>query len=154
MNNTARIIIVLAVLVVVAGVIIAKQRSRSTPAATPATGGSEPAAVDTTVPAGDLPRLVDLGAGYCPACKALKPVVEQLGRDFAGQLVIQTIDINEDPAAEAVFNVELIPTLVFLDAKGAELDRHVGYLSREQILGKWRDLGYDFEQSGSDVGGG
>ena len=146
MNNTVRIVIVLAVLAAVAGVIIAKQRSRSTPTSTPTASG-------TSDVAKDLPRLIDLGKGTCAPCQALKPVVEQLGRDFAGQLVVQTIDLRDDPSAEVAFNVSLIPTLVFLHADGSELDRHIGYLSREQILGKWRDLGYDFEQSGADAEG-
>jgi thioredoxin 1 len=34
-----------------------------------------------------------------------------------------------------------IPTQIFFDATGKELWRHVGFISKEDILGKWKELG-------------
>ena len=50
----------------------------------------------------------------------------------------------KDPDAANPYRIQVIPTQIFYDANGKELFRHVGFYSREQILGKWRGLGFAF----------
>jgi thioredoxin 1 len=38
----------------------------------------------------------------------------------------------------------MIPTQIFYASDGKELFRHTGFFSREQILSKWHELGYEF----------
>ena len=38
----------------------------------------------------------------------------------------------------------MIPTQIFYAADGSELYRHTGFYAREDILGKWQELGYQF----------
>lgn len=37
----------------------------------------------------------------------------------------------------------MIPTQIFFDAQGNELYRHVGFIGKEDILAKWKELGVD-----------
>jgi thioredoxin 1 len=37
----------------------------------------------------------------------------------------------------------MIPTQIFYDATGKELDRHTGFFGKEDILAKWKELGVD-----------
>ncbi len=39
----------------------------------------------------------------------------------------------------------MIPTQIFYAADGKELFRHTGFYGREEILGKWKELGYEFD---------
>jgi thioredoxin 1 len=39
----------------------------------------------------------------------------------------------------------MIPTQIFYAADGSELYRHTGFYGREDILGKWRELGFNFK---------
>ena len=54
----------------------------------------------------------------------------------------------------------MIPTQIFFDASGKELFRHVGFYGKEDILGKWKELGVDLKAQGvrrdraGDAGGG
>lgn len=98
-------------------------------------------------PAKGVPRLVDLGATKCIPCKMMAPILEQLKKDFAGRLEVQFIDVWENPDAGKEYGVEIIPTQVFYDASGTERFRHQGFYSREDILGKWKDLGVDLGAS-------
>jgi len=54
----------------------------------------------------------------------------------------------KDPDAANPYRIQVIPTQIFYDANGKELFRHVGFYSREQILGKWRELGFTFAEAG------
>jgi|GEM_PF-6270150 len=41
------------------------------------------------------------------------------------------------------YKINVIPTQVFMDSEGSELKRHVGYMSKEDILSIWKELGYE-----------
>jgi thioredoxin 1 len=92
------------------------------------------------------PRLVDLGAGKCIPCKLMAPILEQLRSEYAGRFDVTFIDVWAAPEAANPYHIRVIPTQVFFDAKGKELFRHEGFYSREQILGKWRELGFAFAE--------
>ena len=89
-----------------------------------------------------LPRLVDLGADKCVPCKMMAPILDQLRVDYEGRLRVDFIDVWKSPAAGEPSGIKLIPTQVFLAPDGRELFRHEGFISREDILAKWRELGY------------
>ncbi len=93
-----------------------------------------------------LPRLVDLGADKCIPCKAMAPILEELKRDYAGVFAVEFIDVWKRPEAAEPFNIQLIPTQIFLDSNGKELFRHQGFFSKEEILAKWKELGIDISR--------
>lgn len=90
------------------------------------------------------PSLVDLGAGKCIPCRQMAPILKQLRDEYAGKLDVMFIDVWKDPDAANPYRIRMIPTQIFYDANGKELFRHEGFYSREQILGKWRELGFSF----------
>lgn len=90
-----------------------------------------------------LPRLVDLGAGKCIPCKMMAPILEELKREYVGRMDVVVIDVSEHPAAGEPYGIRIIPTQIFYDASGKELWRHEGFISRQDILAKWKELGVD-----------
>jgi thioredoxin 1 len=111
-------------------------------AGTSPAGSAQPVAAPQ--PMGSLPRLVELGSTSCMPCQRMKPILEQLQKDYAGRLVVEMIDVNRDRDLARPYGVRLIPTQVFLSAEGKELSRHVGYISRENILRRWKEHGVTF----------
>src|ERR1035437_2206523 len=91
-------------------------------------------------PRAALPRLVDLGAGKCIPCKKMAPILEELKKEYAGRMEVEFIDVWKNRDAGKAYGVEMIPTQIFYDASGKELDRHTGFFGREDILGKWKEL--------------
>jgi thioredoxin 1 len=143
MSGTAKIGIVVALVAAVGGVLALKYAYRA-----PAT---EPSVAR---PAGDAgvsgrspltPRLVELGGSKCLMCQMMAPVLEELKRDYAGRLRVDVHDVNEDPDLGEMYGVRIIPTQIFYDAAGRELFRHEGFLSKQDILAKWKELGFAFE---------
>jgi len=90
-----------------------------------------------------LPRLVDLGAGTCIPCKMMAPILEELKTEYAGQLNVEFLDVRQDPNVVSEYYIRVIPTQIFYDASGQERFRHEGFMSKQDILAKWKELGVD-----------
>lgn len=93
---------------------------------------------DAEVLGADLPVLVDFWAEWCPPCKAMDPVIEDVGRELAGKVKIVKLDVDANPGITTRFNVRAMPTLIVF--KGGEpIDYKVGAgQSRAQLI-KWLD---------------
>jgi thioredoxin len=92
-----------------------------------------------------LPTLIDLGADKCVPCKMMAPILDGLREEYAGRMDVIFIDVWKDRAAGEPYNIQSIPTQIFLSPDGTELFRHTGFYAREDILAKWSELGYDLE---------
>ncbi len=103
------------------------------------TGSAETtaAAVDTS----GLPRLLDLGADKCKACKEMAPILEQLKGEYEGRAVVEFVDVWKNGKVAKEHGVSSIPTQIFFDREGKEVWRHVGFLAKEQIVAKFTELG-------------
>ena len=134
MKNFKNLAVVAAV-IVAAGVVFALKPR------TPAPAEPAPAAETTAVA---LPRLLELGADKCIPCKQMAPILADLKTTFAGQLEVDFIDVWKNPDAGGEYGVRVIPLQIFFDANGKELFRHEGFYAKDDILAKWRDLGYEF----------
>jgi thioredoxin 1 len=143
MKKTTRIVITIAVVAMAVLAFIAKPNKKTTPAT-----ANESAAIATTA---KLPRLVDLGAGKCIPCKMMAPILEGLKKEYAGRMNVEFIDVWVNPDAGKPYNIEMIPTQIFFDAEGKELFRHVGFFGKEDILGKWKELGVDVTAKPADA---
>ncbi len=91
-----------------------------------------------------LPKLLDLGAGKCIPCKMMAPILENLRKEYADRMSVEFIDVWENRDAAMRYGIEAIPTQIFYDAAGKELFRHIGFFAKEDILGKWKELGVNF----------
>jgi thioredoxin len=74
---------------------------------------------------GTKPILVDCWATWCPPCRAIAPVIEQLAREAGGRWHIGKLDVDANPAVARQFNIDSIPTLL-LFRSGQLVDRLVG----------------------------
>ena len=143
MNKIGKISIVVALLVVV-GVVIAMKTDKGGPPANqtatmPATGSAN------STPEGKLPRLVDLGADKCIPCKMMAPILEELKAEYASRFGVEFYDVWKNPGIGQEYGIRIIPTQIFFDASGKELFRHEGFMSKEDILARWRELGVHLE---------
>lgn len=98
----------------------------------------------TSAFAANLPKLIDVGADKCIPCIKMAPILDALRDDFAGQLDVEFVDAWKNRERAANFGVRMIPTQIFYAPDGKELFRHTGFFAREDILNKWRELGYAF----------
>jgi thioredoxin 1 len=130
-----------------------EQEHGVTPAETaPAAGGVEVAPDDTSggpdlgpdTATQRLPELLDLGATTCIPCKLMAPVLEELRAEYQGRMKVTFIDVRKDAAAATQHRIQIIPTQIFYDASGTEVSRHIGFISKKEILATWEKLGVRF----------
>jgi len=67
---------------------------------------------------GTLPAIVDFYADWCQPCKMVAPVLEDLAREYAGQIMIYKVNTEEEQELASVFGIQSIPTLLFIPKEG------------------------------------
>ena len=80
----------------------------------------------------DKPVLVDFNATWCGPCRMLKPALEEVAAERADVKIVG-IDVDENRDLAIEYGVSSIPCLVLIK-DGAEADRSVGLVPKEQVL--------------------
>ncbi|TDA33094.1 MAG: thioredoxin [Hadesarchaea archaeon] len=79
------------------------------------------------------PRVVvDFWAAWCPPCRLLSPVVEELAKKYAGRVVFGKLNVDENPSVAQRFGIMSIPTLLYFK-EGKLVDETVGALPASVI---------------------
>lgn len=67
---------------------------------------------------GSLPAIIDFYADWCGPCKMIAPILEELAADYKDRLIIYKVNTDAEQELSAVFGIQSIPTLLFIDAAG------------------------------------
>lgn len=81
----------------------------------------------------EKPVLVDFWATWCPPCKMLSPLVEQLAEEKADQLSLATVDTDDNQDVSTRYGIMSIPTLI-LFKDGEPVKQLVGYMPKNRLL--------------------
>ena len=75
---------------------------------------------DTLDAKSDKPDLVDFWASWSGPCRALGPVIEQVGDEMADRLTVLKCNVDDEGELAQQFQIVSIPTLIlFKDGKPA-----------------------------------
>ena len=111
------------------------------PAAAPAPAAQPAATPEAAAAPKKLPRVVDLGADKCIPCKKMAPILVELRKEYEGRVTVDFIDVWKNPNAGQPYKIRVIPTQIFFDADGKEVWRHEGFLSKEEFVAKFAEMG-------------
>lgn len=85
------------------------------------------------------PMVIDFFATWCPPCKELTPILDEIEKKHKGEVIFRRIDVDKEPELAAEFRVEAIPMLMFVTPKG-EYQTIVGLQPSDVIEAKIAEL--------------
>jgi len=74
-------------------------------------------------------------------CQTITPTLEELAVDYDGTYNILIIEAGEQKNLFNQYDITLTPTQVYFDSSGAEVDRIVGYSTKEEMINRLTGMG-------------
>jgi thioredoxin 1 len=74
--------------------------------------------------------VTDFWATWCPPCRMMAPIMEELSQQYAGKITFAKVDVDKNPVTSQQFGIMSIPTFLITD-KGKVLDVLVGAMPKE-----------------------
>lgn len=78
-------------------------------------------------------KLIDYNAPWCGPCRAMEPIMEELQKELAGKVIIERINVDEQPDKSNAAGVMSIPTLHIVK-DGKVMQTLIGYQSKEDLM--------------------
>ena len=79
--------------------------------------------------------VVDFYATWCGPCKKLSPTLDEVSEEFAGQVNIVKVDVDESEDLALNYGIRSVPTVLFFK-NGQQVDKFVGALPKSGIVTK------------------
>ena len=67
---------------------------------------------------GTKPCIIDIYADWCPPCRVLSPVMEEVAKEFAGKVLIYKINADKEKELMGYLGITSLPTLIFCPKEG------------------------------------
>ena len=131
--KTARLILLLALILLTFLMVISCQSSEPNLASVP---------LGQALSSGK-PTLAEFGRGTCIPCKEMKPILEELAMEYRDKLNVVIVEVDEHRDLTNQYGIMAIPTQIFFDSSGEEITRHIGFWSKEEIIAQLKKMGID-----------
>jgi len=83
----------------------------------------------------DLPVLLDFWAEWCPPCKMIGPMIDELAAEYKEKALIGKVDVDLNPNVTVRFGVRSAPTLLVVQ-NGIVVEKRVGAVSKATLVKK------------------
>lgn len=80
----------------------------------------------------DTPILIDFWAPWCGPCRSMNPVVEDIADEYEGKLRVGKVNIDEETAITAAFQVMSVPTFVIMQGQDV-LAAQIGAMPKSEL---------------------
>jgi thioredoxin 1 len=89
----------------------------------------------TTISAASTPVLVDFWATWCPPCRMIAPILEEIASEYEGKLQITKLDVDNNEQTAMQFDVRSLPTFIIFK-EGKPVERIIGFMPKGKLLEK------------------
>ena len=67
---------------------------------------------------GSKPAIIDFYADWCGPCKIASPILEEIGAEYSGKILVYKINTDQERELAKVFNITGIPAFLYIPANG------------------------------------
>jgi thioredoxin 1 len=85
------------------------------------------------------PVVIDFWAEWCGPCRMVGPVVEELSKEYEGQVLIGKMDVDENVDTPNKYGIRNIPTILFFK-DGQVVDKQIGATQKAVLEAKVKAL--------------
>jgi thioredoxin 1 len=82
---------------------------------------------------GSKPAIIDFYATWCPPCRQLSPIVEEIAKEYSGKIIVYKVDTDKEPLLSQSLGISNLPTLLFIPMKGKP-QATMGFLPKETLV--------------------
>ena len=79
--------------------------------------------------------------GQVCACKNITPILEELAVEYEGRCNVLVLDVADYKSLFSQYYVTLVPTQIYFDSSGAEVERIVGSSTKEEMIDRLTGMG-------------
>jgi len=79
-----------------------------------------------------VPVLVDFWASWCPPCKMVEPILDELARLYDGQIKFGKLNVDQNPKTGGKYQIKGVPTFILFNS-GKPVHQRVGAQSKRQL---------------------
>ena len=87
------------------------------------------------------PTLGEFGSTECIPCKAMRPILEELEKEYKDVMNVIIIDVHQHEDMGEKYGIRVIPIQIIFDAKGNEVIRHAGAIDKASIVAQLDKMG-------------
>ena len=67
---------------------------------------------------GDRPAIVDFTANWCGPCQRISPILDELAKEYEGQIVVYKVDVDNCRDIATAFGISSIPAVLYIPLDG------------------------------------
>jgi thioredoxin 1 len=101
-------------------------------AAAPVANLATPEEYQQVLSASTMPVVIDFSADWCPPCRRLAPIIDELSAEWAGRVAFYRVDADKSPGLVQQMRVVGFPLLLFY-VDGKEVRRVIGAQSKSYL---------------------
>jgi thioredoxin 1 len=82
---------------------------------------------------GNIPVIIDFNASWCPPCRQLSPIIEEIAKEYSGRIVVYKVDTDKEQILAQSMGIKSLPTLLFIPVNGKP-QASVGFVPKETLV--------------------
>ena len=83
--------------------------------------------------AGKLPAIIDFYADWCPPCRQLSPLVEEVAKEYQGKILVYRVNTDQEKILAQSLGITNLPTLLYIPSEGMP-KASMGWIPKDTLV--------------------